>query len=264
MNMEFLTRLAEAIASGRGVVMATVVEVKGSGPREAGARMLVFGDGSIAGTVGGGAIEKRVVEEAENLLNTGKEGETRFFSFNLKEDLGMECGGETKVFLEAVKSLKRLVIFGGGHIGKALYDLSPLLGMAPVMVDARAEFCSTERFPHAERFACTPEQAAEKLCLGARDHVVIVTHRHLNDYDCLRLVVEYPVAYIGMIGSRQKVSKTLKRLRDDGVPAETIKRVCAPVGLNLGGRSPGEIAISIAAEIISIAQGKERDGFLWS
>lgn len=264
MDNEFLTRLQEALASGRSLVMATVVEVRGSGPREAGARMLVYGDGSIVGTVGGGAIEKRVIEEALRLLDEGSEGDTRLFTYNLKADLGMECGGEAGVFLETLKSLKRLVVFGGGHIGEALYRIAPLLGMTPIIVDERPEFCNEQRFPLAELHACDPAPAVEKLNLGERDHVVIVTHKHLNDYACLRLAVEHPVSYLGMIGSRRKVAGTLKKLKEDGVSDEAMARICTPIGLNLGGRTPGEIAIAIAAEIIANANGVKGDGFLWS
>ena len=260
MDREFMRALEEALEKNRCAVMATVVEAKGSVPREAGAKMLVFLDGGTFGTVGGGAIEKRVIDEARKMM--GEEG-TRFLSLNLKQDLGMECGGEAKVYLESIRAAQRLVVFGGGHIGHALYALAPLMGMIPVIIDERAEFCNADRFPQAELHCKKPAKAMERLSLSPRDHVVIVTHRHVHDFECLKLVLSVDPAYVGMIGSRRKVAGTLDKLKAEGVPGEKIEQVHAPIGLNLGGRTPGEIAIAIAAEIIAVAHGKRPDGFAW-
>ena len=103
----------------------------------------------------------------------------------------------------------------------------------------------------------------ERLCPGNRDHAVIVTHRHERDSECLRLLVDRPLAYLGMIGSRSKVEKALNILRSEGISEEKLARIHAPIGLNLGGRSPGEIAISIASEIISENHGSRPNGFSW-
>jgi xanthine dehydrogenase accessory factor len=261
MDTDFARILRETMESGRPAVLATVVEAKGSVPREAGAKMLVFLDGGMFGTVGGGAVEKRVIEEARKM---DRAGGTRFLAYNLKKDLGMECGGEVKVYLEVVQGTKRLVVFGGGHIGEALYRLAPLLGMKPVIVDERPDFCNAERFPSAELHPVMPAEAVDALDLSERDHVVIVTHRHLNDFECLRLVIRTPVSYIGMIGSRRKVEQTFERMKEEkGVKSAGLARVNAPVGLNLGGRTPGEIAVAIAAEIIALCHGKDLDGLGW-
>jgi xanthine dehydrogenase accessory factor len=260
MDMDFMRALEEALKKNRCAVMATVVEARGSVPREAGAKMLVFLDGSTFGTVGGGAIEKHVTEEARKML--GEEG-TRLLDLNLKNDLGMECGGEAKVYLESIRAAQRLVVFGGGHIGQALYLLAPLMGLVPVIIDERAAFCNAERFPRAELLCAKPEEALERLSLSPRDHVVIVTHRHVHDYECLKRVSGFDPAYVGMIGSRRKVAGTLDKLKEEGIPAEKLERVHAPVGLNLGGRTPGAIAIAIAAEIIAVAHGKRPDGAGW-
>jgi xanthine dehydrogenase accessory factor len=260
MDAELLKVLQKAMEENRAAVVASVVKSEGSAPRGAGAKMIIFKDGRTFGTVGGGAVEKRVMEEARSMK---KAGETRLLSFNLVKDLGMGCGGEMTLFLESIRGLRRLVIFGGGHIGLALYTLSPLLGMAPVIVDERPDYCHTERFPGAECLSTLPEEALSRLDLDRRDHVVIVTHRHLRDLECLRLVINRPVGYVGMIGSRSKVAKTLNQLREEGVDEATIARVRAPIGLNLGGRTPGEIAVAIAAEIIACLHGGRPDGFGW-
>ncbi|MBU0756252.1 MAG: XdhC/CoxI family protein [Planctomycetes bacterium] len=258
MDAEFARVLQECMENNRGAIIATVVEAKGSVPREAGAKMLIFDDGTFHGTVGGGAIENRVIEEARKMKG---EKATRFLSYDLNKDLGMECGGEVKVYLEAIQGTRRLVVFGGGHIGAALYALAPLMGMRPVIVDERSDFCNKGRFPHADLYPLTPEEAVKALDLGPRDHAVIVTHRHKNDLVCLRLVLQAAVAYVGMIGSRRKVAHTFEKLKEEGVTQEQLDRVRAPIGLNLGGRSPGEIAIAIAAEVIAQSQGKALNGF---
>ncbi len=260
MNSEFVEALKEAMDNNRGAVMATVVETTGSVPREIGARMLVFPHGETFGTIGGGALEKKVTDEAALLMGAGK---NRFLSIELKSDLDMECGGKTKILLETVGSTNRLVLFGGGHISHALYTLSPLLGMRPVIIDERPEFCNGERFPGASLYPMLPEKAVENLKPGEHDHVIIVTHQHKLDLESLRLVVGLPVAYLGMIGSKQKVKKTLDQLRSEGVSETKLHAVHAPIGLNIGGRTPGAIAISIAAQIVATSHGNSQDDFSW-
>jgi xanthine dehydrogenase accessory factor len=260
MEADFLRILKETVDSNRDAVLATVVDARGSVPREAGARMIIFRDGQTRGTVGGGAIENRIIEEARAMKADAK---PRMVSLDLGKDLGMKCGGAVSVFLEALSAAKRLVVFGGGHIGLALYTLAPLLAMQPVIVDERPDFCNASRFPGAELHPVLPEEAVERLCPGTRDHAVIVTHRHERDLECLRLLIECPLAYIGMIGSRAKVETTLNALRSEGVGDEKLARVHAPIGLNLGGRTPGEIAVSIVSEIIAENHGSRPNGFAW-
>lgn len=248
MDREFLETLSDALDRGLEVVLVTLVETRGSVPREAGAKMLVFPDGTIHGTVGGGALEKRALEEARDLR---AHGGTRLLRLNLKEDVGMACGGAAVLFFEVLRRAGRLVLFGGGHIGRALHTLAPLLGLRPVVVDERPAFCNASRFPGTEIHPVPPEEAVQALGLGRDDYLVIATHGHARDLESLRAVVHLPVAYIGMIGSRKKVAETFTLLREEGVPEEALARVHAPMGLNLGGRTPGEIAVAVAAEIIA-------------
>jgi len=260
MEADFLRILKEAVDSNRDAVLATVVDARGSVPRGTGARMIIFLDGQTFGTVGGGAIENRIIEEARAMK---ADAPPCMVSLDLDKDLGMKCGGAVSVFLEALCAAKRLVIFGGGHIGLALYTLAPLLVLQPVIVDERPDFCNASRFPGAELHPVLPEKAVERLCPGKRDHAVIVTHRHARDLECLRLLIDHPLAYIGMIGSRAKVESTLNALRSEGISEEKLATVHAPIGLNLGGRTPGEIAVSIASEIIAENHGSRPDGFAW-
>jgi len=252
MDREILDACRELTEAGEEGVLAIVVESAGSVPRGAGAWMLVAVGGGV-GTVGGGALEKRVIDEAPAVLAAGK---PRLVTWRLGDDLGMNCGGNVSVYLEPLLGEGRLVIFGGGHIGKALHRLAPLLGLRVVIVDERAEFSGAERFPGARTVCALPAVAAEELAVGPRDAVLVVTHQHRHDLEAVRAVIEYRPAYLGMIGSRGKVRKTRDALLADGVTPELLETLRAPVGLDLGGRSPGEIAVAIAAEIIALRSGR--------
>lgn len=252
MDREILDACRDLDEAGEEGMLAVVVSTTGSVPRETGAWMLVAARGNV-GTVGGGALEKRVLDLAPVLLASG---EPKLFHFNLNKDLGMNCGGNVTLYLEPLLPAARLVIFGGGHIGKALHGLAPLLGLQAVIVDERPEFSAADRFPGARTVCDLPAAAAEALAVGRRDAVVVVTHQHRHDLDAVRAVIECRPAYLGMIGSRGKVRKTRDALLADGVPPERLETLRAPVGLDLGGRSPGEIAVAIAAEIIALRSGR--------
>ncbi len=252
MEREILEACRELTEAGETGVLAVVVSASGSVPREAGAWMLVSARG-MTGTVGGGALEKRILDEAPGVLAAGV---PQLFSFSLGQDLGMNCGGSVSVYLEPLLPAGRLVIFGGGHIGLALHRLSPLLGTRTVVVDERTEFSAAGRFPGARTICAMPAPAAEDLAIGGRDSVVVVTHQHCHDLDAVRAVIEARPGYLGMIGSRSKVKKTRDALLADGVPPELLGTLRAPVGLDLGGRTPGEIAVAIAAEIIALRSGR--------
>jgi xanthine dehydrogenase accessory factor len=252
MDHEILEACRELTEAGGEGVLAVVVEAAGSVPREAGAWMLVAARGNT-GTVGGGALEKRVVDLAPAVLSVGK---PTLFHFDLGQDLGMNCGGSVAVYLEPLLPAGRLVIFGGGHIGLALHRLAPLLGLQAVIVDERPEYSAAGRFPGARTVCALPAPAAEQLAVTGRDSVVVLTHQHRHDLAAVRAVIEAGPAYLGMIGSRSKVQKTRAALLADGVPSDLLETLRAPVGLDLGGRTPGEIAVAIAAEIIALRSGR--------
>ncbi len=252
MDREILEACRNLEEAGEEGVLAVVVSASGSVPREAGAWMLVSPHG-VVGTVGGGALEKRILDEAPGVLAAG---EPKLLSFSLGKDLGMNCGGSASVYLEPLLPAGRLVVFGGGHIGLALHRISPLLGIQAVIVDERAEFSAADRFPGSRTICAMPAEAAGQLAIGPRDSVVVVTHQHRHDLDAVRAVIQTRPGYLGMIGSRAKVKKTRDALLADGVPPELLDILRAPVGLDLGGRTPGEIAVAIAAEIIALRSGR--------
>jgi xanthine dehydrogenase accessory factor len=248
--------IREALAqldAGRRCVLATVIRSGGSTPQVPGARMLLRDDGTCVGTVGGGAVEHRVIEEMKALLIVGG---TRVLSYDLAHDLGMCCGGRMEVFVERIEGLSRLVLLGAGHVSHAVAALAPGLGFAVTVVDDRAELNDETRFPHATRILAEPRDALTELAPHASDTFLIATHDHRLDEEALETYALGPHAYIGLIGSKRKTLRILERIHARRGNLPPLERVYAPVGLALGAITPEEIAVSIASEWIALRHGQ--------
>ncbi|KIG13787.1 Xanthine and CO dehydrogenases maturation factor, XdhC/CoxF family protein [Enhygromyxa salina] len=237
--------------------LATVIRRSGSAPQVVGARMLLYADGSTLGTVGGGAIEHQVLETCRQVLRTGK---PRTVEAHLVRDLGMCCGGAMEVFVEYLQAESRLIIVGGGHVAQALAPLARGIGLRVIVADDREELLEDPAFEQVERLAFDADEIHEAIPdLNERDYIVIVTRDHARDERALAKLIELPHAYLGMIGSRRKVhtvlARVLRRYDERGRARPDLSRVHAPVGLALGGRTPPEIAVSIAAELIALRHG---------
>jgi xanthine dehydrogenase accessory factor len=215
--------------------------------------MLVYDDGEIAGTIGGGRWEHMVRAQALDALRTGQ---PRRVSAHLTRDLGMCCGGAMEVYIEPLATQHVLHLFGAGHVAAALHPIAQALGFRVVVYDDRDELLTAERFPGADRVEGDPLRHLPEL--GGRDYGLIVTHDHLLDQRLLEALIEQPFAYLGMIGSQPKVVKFLVRLRAAGVDEALFQRVSAPVGLDLGAETPEEIAVSIAAELVRVRRACAR------
>lgn len=240
-----------------GAALATVIRRSGSAPQTIGARMLLYADGSTLGTIGGGAIEHQVLEVCRSVLRTGK---PRTFEAHLVRDLGMCCGGAMEVFVEYLQAEARLIIVGGGHVAQALAPLARTLGFRVIVADDREEMLEDPAFEQVERLLYDADEIDEAIPdLSARDYVLIMTRDHARDERALAKLVEHPHAYLGMIGSRRKVhtvlARVLRRYDERGRARPDLTRVHAPIGLALGGRTPPEIAVSIAAELIAMRHG---------
>jgi len=239
---ETITALNEALQGDEPVALATVVEVKGASPAQVGFKLLVRPDGSAVGNLGGGALEQRVREEAVVAL---REGRSRLVHYTLREEgpdaVGMLCGGEVTVFVEVYQPAPTLLIVGGGHIGQPLAEMARIIGFNVQVVDVRPERATV---PQLDPAAITPWT-----------YMVLITEDHVTDEQALRQVLDTPAAYVGMIGSRRKVGVIFDHLRAEGVSEERLARVHAPIGLDLGGRSPAEIALAILAEIVQVRYG---------
>ena len=196
--------------------MATVVQAGGSTPRSAGARMMITQD-DFEGTVGGGALEHHVMDEARQLLSDPKRT-THMVSVHLVRDLAMCCGGKMSVFLEKVDPGPTLWIFGAGHVGTELAHIAALTGFAVQIVDERDEWADASRFTDAVTVIdVDPEDHIRANPPSPDDYVVVVTHNHALDETLLRKLGEHPVTYLGMIGSRGKWLRFKDRLGARGL-----------------------------------------------
>jgi len=249
--------IAEAVRQREAVALATIVQTSGSTPRQVGTRMLIRPDGTSIGTIGGGALEAAIIKAAQEALDEGK---SRLVHYGLRankreEDLGV-CGGDLDVFIDVIAPQLTLLLLGAGHVAVPLAELAHLLGFRTVVFDDRAEYANQDRFPQAAEVLVEEIEAGlSALDITPNTWVVIATRSHESDAAALRAIVESPAPYIGLMGSRRKVSLIFKALREEGVGEERLARVYAPVGLDLGAETPEEIALSIMAEIIMVRQG---------
>ena len=250
--------LSEAIDACRSAAFVTVISVGGSTPRDAGAKMLVYEDGSIEGTVGGGAMESLTTKKAVECIKKGEGGK---FVFQLKPggNTGMICMGDMEVYIDVYKNPLKVLILGGGHVGVKIAEACRMAGYPYLVADDRKEFANAERFPQAlaiiNKF---PHKAVTSAGIDKDTYVVIVTRGHSLDKECLEAVMPTPAAYIGMIGSADKVRELYRLLGKKKLYPLKDPRVHSPIGLNLGGKTPGEIAVSVLAEIIKVHY--KRDG----
>lgn len=250
--LDVAAALLEVLRGSRRGALATVVRTSGSTPQAAGARLLLRPDGRSVGTVGGGAIEKRVLEALKRCL----EGEpAHLVEHDLGGDLAMCCGGRMAVFIEPIVPQERLFICGAGHVAKPTAALARSVGFRVTVIDDREELLTAERFPECQLELDEPPQALTQLDLVDGDWVLIVTHDHHLDERTLETAASLPHRYVGLIGSRRKVFRILQRLQARvGLPP--LAKVYAPVGLDLGAETPEEIAVSIVGELVALRRGR--------
>lgn len=231
-------------------VLCIVTEAEGSTPREAGAKMLVFADGSIKGTIGGGAIERKAIEIAQQVL---KRGLPHHQNFELEDDVGMICGGRTSIYFEPMKPQLSLFIFGAGHVGREVGNLAHSLGFHVCFVDNRPEIYKEFDSSYAQCIVGEYIEVAESLELKFNDMVLITTQGHAFDGVLLEALAPKQLLYLGMIGSKRKVGETTEKLLAGGkVTKEQLALVDMPVGIPIKAETPREIAISIAAKLIDV------------
>jgi xanthine/CO dehydrogenase XdhC/CoxF family maturation factor len=168
--------------------------------------------------------------------------------------------GNHKLLIEFHVPSIRIVLVGGGHIGQAMAKISHILGFEIVVYDEREAFTVPELFPQGTELVCgSYAEVALKLELRKSDYAVILTHAHAGDYDALISLVDKDLAYLGMIGSKTKVAKIMKRATEAGVSVDLLKKVLTPVGLAIGAQTVEEIAVSIVAEMIAVQRGVSLD-----
>jgi xanthine dehydrogenase accessory factor len=248
--MDLYEQMAALVSEGRPFVLATVIESAGSTPQKPGSKMVVLGDGTPRGTVGGGAIEHQIIQASLALLEAPEQ--TRVIETHLTHELGMCCGGRMKVFLEKHGAPPRLTVFGAGHVAKELALLAHQVGFRVTVVDARPEWANPERFPGLELRVKDPADHARALAGGPEHYFCITTHDHPLDQAVVEALVNKPSAYLGVIGSRRKAERFRMRLRAAGVDEAAIQRLHSPMGVDIGALTPREIAVSIVGELIRV------------
>ncbi|HTO99976.1 MAG TPA: XdhC family protein [Anaerolineales bacterium] len=245
--------IAELEASGDPGAVCTIVRSQGSTPRHVGSKMLVYADGRFIGTVGGGDLEHRVMNEAWLAI---ADGEARLLHYNMADpsrgDPGV-CGGQVEVFVEPILPPPTVVVIGAGHVGKAVAHLAKWLGFRVAVSDDRTELCNRETIPDADAFhPCRMEELPTRMKINRRCFLVLATRGSSVDAVGMPALLETPAEYIGVIGSRRRWATTIQALQEAGVSAESIGRVHSPMGLELHAETPEEIAVSILAEILMI------------
>jgi xanthine dehydrogenase accessory factor len=340
MMRDLLRHLLAAIQAGRPVAWCRLVETRGSTPQKAGAAMLVYEDGSQAGTLGGGCVEAEVKRRALALV---AENRPEVCTFQLDSDYGWDdgliCGGRMKIFVEpiaqgttasyferlaelaergqgctealvfdseasglpapasllfdadghflvgmrsngqaplrvadAIRPLRdrprpyavhgvaylpmlprcRLVIVGGGHVGKAVGELATELEFDVWIVDDRPEFVAEDRFPKAQRRISGPiDHTLPDLEITSDTYCLIVTRGHSHDQEALFHLVDRGARYVGLIGSKRKIKMIFENLAAEGVSRQALANVYAPLGIDIGSQTVPEIAVSICAELVA-------------
>jgi len=236
-----IEKLAQTLANKQPAVVTTIVECKGASPAKVGAQIVLLPDGTTVGTVGGGKLESSILEDAKKALETQASGLHHYqLTEEGKDAIGTLCGGEVTVFVQAYFPPPQLVIVGGGHIGRPLKVMGEAAGFEVVTVDVTV---GQDQVPELEQVNLTADSS-----------VVLITTDHISDEAAMRVALKTPVRYIGMIGSLSKCRTIMGHLTADGFSAADLDRVYAPIGLDLGGNSPQEIAVGILAEIIACRQ----------
>src|SRR2546426_3789472 len=258
MNREVFAAVAYALERGEPAALVTIVSTTGSTPQRIGAKMLVFADGRIVGTIGGGCYETDAFWKAREAIANRKPQLLHYeLSDDFAQETGLICGGQMDVYIEPIEPSPELYIVGAGHVGFHLARLASDIGFRVHVADDREKFANSERFPSAVEIIVDDIPAwIGRTTLPAHAYVVIVTRGHTNDLEALRALAPRDLRYLGLIGNRAKVARIYDALTADAMPADQLKRVHAPIGLDIGAVTPQEIAVSILAEVIAVKHGK--------
>ena len=248
--------IARALAHGQAVALLTVVRVNGATPCPPGTKLLAREDGALSGTLGAASLDARAREDGLRLLRSG---ESELVTYHLDADSGESvgsCGATIEVFIEPQRPEPRLLIAGSGYVAQALARLAAPMGWRVALVDDRSEFAGSASLPPGAEVAVAEIAGwLRERQADAMSAIVIVTRGHRSDEEALRAAIESAAGYVGMIGSPGKVRTIFRKLLRKGVAPEALANVHAPVGLDLGARTPDEIALSIAAELLMWRRG---------
>ncbi len=251
--LDFARAINQALESERAVVLASVIAAGGAWRASIGQQVLLHENGEMMGLLDmtGATTEftARLVHAARSAISAGKPQIERIAAPH-NENTWAE------IFIEPFVPSPVLLIAGAGHIAAPLAAIAHIMNYTVSVTDDRASFASRERFPTAKQLLVGDIEATlRNYPITPRTHIVLVTRAHSHDVQGLRAIIDSPAAYIGMIGSQRRVWAVFKLLHDEGMAAEKLARVRAPIGLDLGGSTPEEIALGIMAEISLLRHG---------
>lgn len=250
----FYDKLNELLRSHTPFVSVTMVDAIGSVPQEPGSKMLVTPDGLYYGTVGGGKVEKRAIEEAQAILQATDSKETKFVQWSLDQDIGMTCGGSVRLYFERFnQGTWTIVVFGAGHVAQALVRILLNLDCRVICIDPRQSWL--EQLPDATNLTRiqADDMTGEVKNIPEHAFVALMTMGHTTDKPILLEILktrQFP--YIGVIGSQAKAARLKKDITDAGLPDICKDAFYCPIGLDFGNNHPQEIAISAAAQMLEV------------
>ena len=262
MVVDIYEEIVSLRAGGTRAALAIIIAHKGASPRKDAVKMLVCEDGRQIGNVGGGPVEADVVRQAKEVMDTGQ---PKLLSFDVSgidhDERALVCGGSMQIYIDPVLPDPELVVFGAGHVARAVAQAALPVGFRVTVLDDRAKYVTAERFPDAKTILVEDsehwEAAVDALNLTSSSYVFVATQRPKTDRACLKRALRSPARYIGMLGSLTKTKIILEALQKEGVDPAQFSRIFIPAGLDIGSETPEEIAASIVPELI--AARKNRD-----
>lgn len=255
--MEFYRQVLNAKKENKVYAIATVVQTEGNTPRKAGAKMLVLADGSTHGTVGGGIVEKQSIADCMIAMRTGQTMLKTYSAVSPEvAEKGMVCGNNMTVFIEPGEQLPYLYLCGCGHVAQAVLPLAKSMGYYVVAIDARDISGYEEALAPADELHIL--ESFDQI--GQLDFVpgsafIACSFSHKTDGDILNVILGKEPAYVGMLGGKPKIRALFTKLKENGYSEEVLKQIHAPIGLDIGGEKPAEIAVAIMAEIQAARYG---------
>ena len=242
--------IAQAELQRQRAALCIIVDSEGATPRGASSKMLVFEDGKSIGTIGGGNVEWESIEAAKSVIAQRR---PRLFSFDMKNDLGMICGGSVKIYIEPIRRPFPLYIFGAGHVGKAIASHAVAFGFDLFLIDKRPEMFADVDSSSIHCLEGDYLQVISDLSFDDESFFIITTPRHEYDETILAEIAGRPHAYIGMMASPIKVTSVREKFLKNGVLTEQqISSIDMPIGVPMTCVTPEEIAISVLARIIDV------------
>jgi xanthine dehydrogenase accessory factor len=246
---KYIDKIQEIIRLRQKAAFCLITKTQGSTPRKIGSKMIVYSDETVFGSVGGGEIEHFVVQKSQEIIKTQQ---AQSFSFALKTDFEMACGGNVDVYIEPINIAKQLVIFGGGHISKALVKIAKDFDFSIIVIDERENIF--DAWEKSENIILLNEHydiAIPKITFDYNTLVCIITHAHTHDKALAGICGKKEAAYLGVIASKTKSAKFSKELLEEGtLTQEQIDKIDMPMGFAMNCETPEEIAISILAKLI--------------